>query len=74
MKRKWQGVDYSTDLKSNNDEGWVALELHKGDSVAGRIVFWDSEGQFSVQISADELPLGIVEEFIAEAKSKIKVS
>jgi len=43
----------------------------KDDCVA-RIIFWDACGQFVLETFGAEIPLGIVEEFIAEAKAKIK--
>lgn len=77
MKKTWKCAEYTTNLVSDNGEGWVALELHKrvkeNNLRAARVVFWDSEGQFSLEISADELPLTIVEELIAEAKLRINI-
>lgn len=77
MKRVWKGAEYTTSLATNDREGWVALQLHKsvqGSSVlAARVVFWDAEGQFSLEVSVDELPLTVVEELIVEARASIPI-
>lgn len=66
---------YTTDLIGNSKEGWTALQLQKLDgdksATAARVVFWDAEGQFSLE-AFYELPLEIIEEFIAEARAAIK--
>jgi hypothetical protein len=78
MKKTWGGAEYTTRLVSDDAEGWVALQLDKhaqGSTVlAARVIFWDAEGQFSLEVPAGELPLVIVEELIAEAKSAIPVA
>ena len=75
MRKMWKGFEYTTVLASNDDEGWIALELHRTekrrDVLVARIVFWDAEGQFSLEVRVDEVPLAIVEELIAEAKARI---
>jgi hypothetical protein len=35
-------------------------------------VFWDAQGQFALELGVPELPLTIVEELIAEARSTIE--
>ncbi len=77
MKRTWGGADYSTALRSDNDEGWVALELarRRGEHAerVARVVFWDAEGQFFLETFAHDVPLPIVEDMIAESKTAMKV-
>ena len=77
MKKMSNGADYVTQLVSDNDEGWIALELHRTENwrcvLAARVVFWDATGQFALEVLVDELPLTIVEELIAEAKERISV-
>jgi hypothetical protein len=76
MNKVWANVQYNTNITSNKAEGWTALELttqiegHR-QGIA-RIIFWDAEGQFSFEMSTREIPLDIIEEFIAEAKNAIK--
>jgi hypothetical protein len=78
MKKAWLNAEYLTNLVVNNSEGWTALELHmraRGAScVAARVVFWDAAGQFFLEVALKELPLDVVEEFVAEARSTIKVT
>jgi hypothetical protein len=75
MRRTWKCALYTTDLVSNPEEGWSAVQLHKRDgdksAIAARVAFWDAEGQFSLEAFC-ELPLEIVEELIAEARAAIK--
>lgn len=77
MRKHWKTALYSTELASDPEDGWIALQLHREadgeSSVVARIVFWDAEGQFVLETSNNELPLNIVEEFINEARTMIKV-
>ncbi|MBT3218118.1 MAG: hypothetical protein HN348_03430 [Proteobacteria bacterium] len=41
--------------------------------VAGRLVYWDADGQFSLEMKVSELPLRVVEKLIQEAKDTIRV-
>lgn len=78
MKRTWQRAEYSTTFVTDDDEGWIALELHRRtddtSELAARIVYWDAEGQFFLTMSVNELPLVIIEDLIAEARSTIKAA
>jgi hypothetical protein len=77
MNKTWANVHYVTNIVRDDEEGWIALELARQaeptTEPAARIVFWDAEGQFAFEMCAKEIPLSIVEEFIAEAKHTIKV-
>lgn len=78
MMKRWANAQYTTSVEQNNEEGWVAVVLSRqvGSVVqrVGRVVFWDADGQFALEMSVAELPLGIVEELIAEAKHVIKIT
>lgn len=77
MKKTWGRAEFTSALTNDNEEGWTALVLyrHSGGTTeqVARVVFWDAEGQFSLELSASELPLSVVEELIAEAKAEIKL-
>lgn len=77
MNKEHSGSLYSTSLTHDNKEGSATLELRREargkTEIASRIVFWDAEGQFSIKIYTEELPLPIVEEFISEARRAIPV-
>ncbi len=77
MKKTWAGIEYTTEVESDNAGGSIALRLHRsarGSVVtAARVVYWDAAGQFFLEMSVDELPVDIVEELIAEAKRTIQV-
>lgn len=78
MKRQWAGVHYRTKRFESRAEGWAALELLRstGETTerAARLTFWDATGQFAFEMFGGELPLGILEEFIAETKAAIPIS
>jgi hypothetical protein len=75
MQKNWRDIQYATSLKTDVSEGWTAVELHKaterGTTLVARVVFWDAEGQFALELPLGELPLEIVEALIAEAKASI---
>jgi len=76
MNRDWAGAHYSTIFIEDNNDGYAGLELYCTRQVekhrVARIIFWDACGQFVLETFGSEIPLNIVEEFIAETKTKIK--
>lgn len=78
MQRQQQNALYTTESVQDLREGWAAVELQR--TVAGvaervaRVVFWDAEGQFALEMSASELPLDIVEKLIEEARATIRIT
>lgn len=75
MRRTWQGVEYSTNSEVSDAEGWAAVRLcasdANGTAVVCRVVFWDAEGQFEVEVGGTAIPLEILEALIAEAKETV---
>jgi hypothetical protein len=65
---------YATSKISDENDGCVGIEVQRGtdepSQVVARIVFWDAEGQFSVE-TMGEVPLSILESAIAEARKLI---
>ena len=59
-------------------EGFAGFELmrqrHGSHVCIARILFWDSSGHFSVETLGSDVPLDILEELAAEAKSSIKIA
>ncbi len=78
MNRQFHGSQYTTCLQSNNDEGWIAVELHRsraGQSVlVARVVFWDADGQFTCETLGREVPLIVLEDLIVEARATIRTA
>ena len=76
MNRKHGSSHYTTRPVQDDQEGWIGLELSRTSGghteAVARILFWDAEGQFALEMNAAELPLVIVEELIAEAKSSVR--
>jgi len=66
---------FTTTLSRDDEEGSVGLELQRrtnGETeTVARIVFWDAEGQFALEMLVPELPLAVVEDLIREAKASI---
>lgn len=67
---------YTSEQTQDHEEGWSAIELHRvaagGNVLVARVVFWDAEGQFFLEMPSSELPLRIVESLISEAKHVIR--
>jgi hypothetical protein len=78
MDRTWARIRYRTTSVENLTEGWVALELVRDTEskteTAARVTYWDAVGQFSFQMFGGEIPLTILEEFVAEAKAAVRTS
>ena len=71
--RQVHGVyQFTTTKIIDNEAGYFGLELHRshdGESqTIAKIIFWDAEGQFSVE-TLGEVPLTILEELILEARN-----
>ena len=76
MNRRHKTEIYTTKTAQDPQEGWAALELlrttHGVAQLVARVVFWDAEGQFVLDATSSELPLDVVDEFLAEARATIK--
>lgn len=77
MNRKYGEAIYSTYPFNDLDGGSAGLELRKVIEVSevnlARVVFWDALGQFFFEAREIDIPLVILEEFIAEAKEVVNV-
>lgn len=78
MDRIWARTRYRTKAVENLSEGWLAIDLirdtERSTETAARVTYWDAEGQFSFQMFGGEIPLSILEEFVAEAKAAVRTS
>ena len=76
MNTIWAEFHYTSSLTSDDEDGWTAVELmrHGGNRTerVARVVFWDTIGQFMLEMFADEIPVTVIEELIAEAKREIR--
>lgn len=77
MDKQHVDAHFSTALFHDDNGGLSWLELRRRvksrTKVVARVVFWDAEGQFSLEMRVSELPLDIVEGLILEARDSIKV-
>lgn len=76
MNRQFGDAHFTSIRIEDRVEGYEGYDLArirrgKNDLVA-RIIFWDASGQFTVETLGSDVPLGILEELIAEAKATIK--
>ncbi len=78
MNFSFSKIEYRTEKFEDPKRGCVGLSLiatAKGNTTAvGTITFWDAAGQFFLVINGVEIPLEVVERFIAEAKNEIPIS
>ncbi len=78
MNRQYSNAFYKTSSFSDSTKGCGGMELHQvlahSTACVAKITFWDAAGQFYVETNGTELPLEIVEEFIAEVKASVKTS
>jgi hypothetical protein len=76
MRKFWAGYEYSTAQASSNAEGWTAVEMTRQkdgqNEMVARVVFWDAEGQFSLEMLVRELPVSIIDWLIREAQTAIQ--
>lgn len=77
MDRHYGEASYISSMVRDGVDGYVGYDLVRrqggSENRVARILFWDSCGQFFVETLGSDVPLEILEELIAEAKSSIKV-
>ena len=77
MNTYHKNAQYTTTKSQDVQEGWSVLDLYRTvggvAQLVARMVFWDGEGQFSLEMRVPELPLKVVEELIDEARATIKI-
>ena len=68
---------FTTQSFEDGQQGCIGLDLYRTkdglDVHVGRITFWDADGQFSADCFNMELPLDVLEKFIAEARQTILI-
>ena len=69
---------YTTVSEDDPADGFAAVNLiaekNGIGTLAARVVFWDADGQFALEMKVPELPLRVVERLISEAKETIKTA
>ena len=75
MQINHSNVLYSTEAFDDPNAGSVGLNLlataKDATILAAKITFWDATGQFYLETNRGEVPLEVIEKFIAEAKREI---
>jgi hypothetical protein len=76
MDRKFGDYHFTSSAIADNNQGFAGLELNRisggtSDRIA-TVLYWDACGQFFVETFGADVPLQILEELIAEAKSSIR--
>ena len=76
MNRTFGSAHYTTKFAEDKKDGCACLELHElldgKNSYVAEVTYWDASAQFYLATRSTEIPLEIVEELIAEAKSVIR--
>jgi len=76
MFREHKGVRYTTVVASDLVRDGVGLELHwhfdRQDVVVAEIFACDKDGSWTLSTFDCDVPLEVIEEFIAEAKARLK--
>jgi hypothetical protein len=75
MEFSYCDVRYSTRKFEDVEAGCAGLELFASSEILqgriGKITFWDAAGQFFLEMSGGEVPLEVLEWFVAETKKAI---
>jgi hypothetical protein len=75
MKIEHSNIIYNTEHFEDAESGSIGIKLFIIKDLCltevAKITFWDATGQFYLEISAKELPLLVIEDFIVEAKQQI---
>ena len=78
MNRNWGRFHYSSVFVEDTKDGFAGFELYcctaENKKRVASVIFWDASGQFAVETFGTDVPLDIIEELIAEAKDRIKVT
>jgi len=76
MNREHGDARFTSRKVEDRAEGFVGFDLlrsHRGhDTCVARVLFWGACGQFSVETLGTDVPLEVLEEVIAEARSPSK--
>jgi hypothetical protein len=77
MKINYCNIGYRTesfDGLSTGCAGLVLFATTQGEEIqVGKITFWDSSGQFFIELCGNEIPLEVAEKFICEAKQTVPI-
>jgi len=77
MKITYCNIIYRTELFDDLIAGCAGLVLlalaQEGEIQVGKITFWDSSGQFFIELYVNDVPLEVVERFINEAKQTVSI-
>ena len=76
MDRHFADLHFASNPIQDNEDGFSGFELYrtscgKRDRVAS-VLYWDAVGQFFIETFNADVPVEIIEELIAEARSSIK--
>jgi hypothetical protein len=76
MFRDHKGIRYTTVVASDLVRDGVGLELHwhfdRQDVVVAEIFASDKDGSWTLSTFGCDIPLEVVEEFVTEAKARLK--
>lgn len=77
MKRIHGIHSFESKFVADKQEGWVGFDLFCSGSdksrCVARLIYWEANGEFLLETFDTDVPLVVIEELIAEAKSEIKL-
>jgi hypothetical protein len=71
MNIESNGKLYRTLRASDLQRDGMALELYCGSELAAEVFYSDATGEFSISLFARNLPLSVIEQFVAEARRSL---
>lgn len=64
-------LEYTVEVASDMSRDGLAFELWTGGKQLGEVFRWDSERKLTVTLWEPDLPLNLVEDFVADAKERL---
>jgi hypothetical protein len=71
MNLESHGKRYQTLRASDLQRDGMALELHCDSAAVAEVFYSDVTGEFSISLFAPDLPLPVIEQFVAEARRSL---
>ncbi|HEY4416844.1 MAG TPA: hypothetical protein VGO57_14225 [Verrucomicrobiae bacterium] len=71
MQTEFEGHYYSTVCASDLQRDGMGLELRCDSLLIAEIFFFDTTGQFTISLFKQSIPLSVIEQFIAEARTNL---
>ena len=71
MQIEFQGHFYSTIRTSDLQRDGMGLELRRDSRLVAEVFFSDASGEFTISLFEQSIPLPVIEQLIAEARTDL---